>query len=180
MPWWIWLIPIVGILIYLWRLRVGPGSRVRVPSRRLRLHVERFLDRSNSGFMLLVEREGTAGLIALKMTQKRDGLASVEMGIPEADWSDTVFDGVDAELSDAGFDTRVQARGGCRSVHRFFRATVSGSKRQLAAEVPGSLDVVADVLGWDADTLVMLHTETGWRWNGLLTARQPETRYLRR
>ncbi len=161
MPWWIWLTPIVGILLYLWTPRVGPGNRVRVPSRRLRFHVERFLDRSDSGFMLLVEREGTAGLIELKMIQIGDGLASVDMGIPEADWSDTVFDGIEAGLNDAGFDTCLQVSDSCGSVGRFLRATVSGSKRQLAAEVPAGLDVVTDPLGWDADKLVALHTETG-------------------
>jgi hypothetical protein len=104
------------------------------------------------------------------MTQRGDGLARVEMGIPEADWSDTVFDGIEAGLSDTGFDTHVQVGDSCRSVRRFLRATVSGSKRQLAGEVPACLDVVADALGWDADTLVKLHTETGWRWNGPPTA----------
>ena len=155
----------------MWRLRVSQGSPLLVPSRRPRLHVKRFLDRSNSGSMLLVEREDMAGLIQLKMTQRGDGLARVEMGIPEADWSDTVFDGIEAGLSDAGFDTHVQVGHSCRSVRRFLRATVSGSKRQLAGEVPAGLDVVADALGWDADTLVTLHTETGWRWNAPPTAR---------
>jgi hypothetical protein len=162
-PWWLWLLPLAGILFYLWRLRARPRYEMHVPYGRLWRYFEIFLDRSRAGAVMLVEREGLAGLVQLKLTEKGGSLSTVDIGIPEADWSTAAFDGIETGLSNAGFDTRVQADGGCKSVRRFLRATASGTRQQLVVEVPAGFGVLAEALEWEEDTLVTVHTETGWR-----------------
>ena len=158
------MIPLAGILFYLWSLGARPRYHSHVPYGRLRHYFEIFLDRSRAGAVMLVEREGIAAVVQLRLTEKRGGHSTVEIGIPEADWSAAAFDGIETGLGKAGFDTRIQASGGCKSVRRFLRATVSGTEQQLAARVSAGFGIVAKALEWEEDTLVTVHTETGWRW----------------
>jgi hypothetical protein len=163
MPWWLWLIPAVVILLYLWTLRVQPKRHLHVPFSGLHRHVEALIGRYRSGAVMLVEKEKSAGLVQIKLVRKRDATTAVEIGIPEVEWSARALDVAEAQLSRIGFATELHVGGGCKSVRRFLRATVSGNKHQLTAAVMTGLGIVAAALEWEDDEPVTVHTEDGWR-----------------
>ena len=65
---------------------------------------------------MLMERENAAGLLQLKLRSADANDVTVEIGMPEVDWSMDEFDGIEVQLGDAGFATRI---GGGEAVARY-------------------------------------------------------------
>ena len=57
MPWWIWLIPAAGILLYLFRLLSKPEYHSHISFDRLSQFVEQLIGRNKVGSVMLLERD---------------------------------------------------------------------------------------------------------------------------
>ena len=162
MPWWVWLIPLAGILGFLWQSRTKPRYHRHVPFGQLEHLVEAFVNAQKTGSVMLVEREKTAGLLQVKLQNVEETDVTVEIGMPEVDWSTDEFDRVEAQLRDTGFAIRIGGGRGCSTVRRFLRASTSGDENAVVASVTRGIGVVGTSLGWETATFTV-HYEVSWR-----------------
>ena len=162
MPWWVWLVPLAGILVFLWRRQTKPQYHEHVPFDQLSRFITRFVEARKADSVMLVEREKDTGLLQVKLKDVADTGVTVEIGMPEVDWSIGEFDGIEAQLRDLGFATRIGGGRGCSTVRRFLRASVSGNTAEAVARIRQGIDVVGESLGWQAARFTV-HYEVGWR-----------------
>lgn len=157
-----WLIPIAGIFFFLWRLQSKPRYHERASFGQLNHFVERFVHTQKIGSVMLMERENAAGLLQLKLRSADANDVTVEIGMPEVDWSMDEFDGIEVQLGDAGFATRIGGGRGCSTVRRFLRASTSGEKGAVVSSVTRGIGVVGASLGWQTSKFTV-HYEVSWR-----------------
>ena len=162
MPWWVWLVPMAGILVFLWRRQTKPRYHVHVSFGQLNQFAEQFVRAQKAGSIMLVERERTAGLLQVKLKNVEENDVTVEIGMPEVDWSTGEFDRIEARLGDTGFTTRVGGGRGCSNVRRFLRASASGDENTAVASVIRGIGVVGTSLGWETASFTV-HYEVSWR-----------------
>jgi hypothetical protein len=158
----VWLIPTAGIFFFLWRLKSKPRYHQGIPFDQLNHLVERFVRTQKAGGVMLMERENGAGLLQLKLRRVDENDVTVEIGIPEVDWSMDEFDGIEVQLGDAGFATRIGGGRGCSTVRRFLRASTSGEKGAVVSSVTRGIGVVGASLGWQTSRFTV-HYEVSWR-----------------
>jgi hypothetical protein len=150
MPWWLWSVPVLGILLFLlWRMR-QPKHQRHVRFHELERYMGRFLSQGESGSVMVMEREYGAGFFQLELIE--NGIDRIlEFGLPDVVWTGDVFTQVERSLLSAGFSPRVERATDCSKVRRFMRVPVSVTGQRAAEETQYLLAVAAAALGWGTD-----------------------------
>jgi hypothetical protein len=108
--------------------------------------------------VLILEREGAAGILQITAAGRGPD-RTLELGVPEVDWSGAYFDDLDATLRASGFAPQSDGGSKCSEVRRYLRVPVSGTTTELAAEGARLVAVTARVLQWPADVQFTAHVE---------------------
>jgi hypothetical protein len=169
MPWWVWLIPLLGIAVLLWLYFAQSIHRRRVSFGRLRPVLCDFISEGRPESVMVLEREDEPGLLQLRLHAEADTGWSTECGIPNVDWSAEHFDHVAEAVIAAGFSLRTEG-GGCGKVRSFLRASTGDLSQRPCDRSWEMVGIVAHELGWDAATplTVRLELPVGGRASGRL------------
>jgi len=150
MPWWLWSVPVLGILLFLlWRTR-QPTSQRHVRFHALQRFIGRFLSQGESTSVMVMEREDGAGFFQLELIENGAD-RTLEFSLPDVGWTGAAFTHVERSLLSAGFSPRVERVAGCGKVRRLLRVQASGAGTQVAEETQRLLAATATALGWGTD-----------------------------
>lgn len=159
MPWWLWLIPISGTLLFLWFLQKKPARQRHVGVFHLRRCLSEFVQQPVSGSVMVLEREQAPGVLQLTLRANNLGGHHLELGIPDVDGSNESFEALAASFRDAGYEVLLERGGTCATVRRFLTASTSSDAASLAESGRGLVELAATARGWRSETTYTVHFE---------------------
>jgi hypothetical protein len=141
----------LGLIVLLLRWGSQPKIHRRIPLADLRRFVTSLPAQMSDGSAFIADRQGGEGFLQLALRGFKEGVLTVEFGLPNVPWSATRFGSVVDHLRQAGFAPALDA--GAGAVATFLRVTLSGPTSETSDRVMQLFSLVANSLGWgDAPT----------------------------
>ncbi len=159
MPWWLWLIPILAILVFLWFSSRRPVYGRQVRASHLPALVSQFLEQPVIGSVMVLERDQAPGVMQLTLQPGGQGGKRLQIGIPDVDWSNEAFVKVESALRSAGFEVLVEGGGTCAKVRRYLKASTPMETLDLAEAGARLIEIASRQLGWGSKTTYTVHCE---------------------
>ena len=136
----------IGLLAGFWWW----GTRARVyrdvPLKGLRRYVWSLLAQMASGGYLLAERRNGPGFLQLAMRSAAAETYTVELGLPDIDWSASAFNAARSSITAHGFEAAVES--GAGNVSRFMRVVITGSSEEVIDRALALFGLIAAALHW--------------------------------
>lgn len=174
MPWWSWLLPLLVVALVIYRLARATPSCVRhVGLDAVEEHLRHLLNSDGRTPVLILEREGTAGVLQVTAAGRGTN-RTLELELPQVDWSAAHFDDVETALRTSGFAPRQDGGSKCGEVRRFLSVSVSGTATDLPGQGARLIALVGRALDWPADVLFTVHVERAARPSDVENATIPE------
>jgi hypothetical protein len=153
MPWWIWLLPLLAVLLALYRLVHRPPTYHRhVGLDALESHVRYLIESRIRGAVLVLEREGGTGVFELLRAPER----SATLRVPDITWATEGIADAEQSLRAAGFGPTWNSSSRCGQVRRSLHVATDGVNSAVRA-----VQITAAALGWQPDTRFTVHLERG-------------------
>jgi hypothetical protein len=156
MPFWVWVLLGIGALVGLRRLLNRPIYRRHRTLDDVTKLVDSFLRGMDTGAVWVAEREAGPGFLQLAIVANQTLKQTVELGLPDVDWSESRFETVLEAVQTAGFAVQLETSN-TDPIPRFLRVRCRGRGPQLTQDALHLLAVVAKGLGWGTAETYTVH-----------------------